>query len=448
MDRDAAVVTEDDARRIAARVLQHADAHTGVEVVLHSARHAVTRFANNAIHQNVEDIDHTVAVRVVADGRSASATTNAVDDAALDAVVGRARALARVLPHDPGTPPLSAPQAMRPLDGVAPATLQATPADRARCASRMIDRAIEADLTAAGTCVTDVTASVVANSRGLWRYHVDTSAGITLTAYGSDSSGWGEHQARDFEQLAADDLARRVVEKARRGRDPIDLPAGEYDVVLEPNAVAELVAFLGWLGFGAQSYDEGRSFMSGRIGETITGEAITIVDDVRDARAVGAPFDVEGVARERVTFIDRGRARGIVHDTRTATRAGCASTGHALPQPNPLGPIPLNLVVAEGTASLDALIASTRRGILVTRFWYNRVVDPLRTIITGMTRDGTFLIEDGVVTRGVKNMRYNESVLDVLSRAEEIGANAVLTSGVVAPAMRVRGFRFTGVTRF
>ena len=230
----------------------------------------------------------------------------------------------------------------------------------------------------------------------------------------------------------------------------VELPGGPHGVLWThaDRINAELVSFLPWLGMSALAYQEGRSFMNGRMGERITGEQITIADDAFDSRTLGTPFDMEGVPREHVTLIDHGVARGLVYDTHTAARDHVASTGHSLLQPNAYGPIATHLVVETGGATLDEMIAATERGILVTRFWYNRVVDPLQTIVTGMTRDGTFLIENGRVVSGVRNLRFNQSVLAMLAQADMIGKDAVLTSGVVAPPMRVRGFRFTGVTRF
>jgi predicted Zn-dependent protease len=259
---------------------------------------------------------------------------------------------------------------------------------------------------------------------------------------------------RDVRELDTAALGRKATEKAERSAHPVAVPAGKYTVVLEENAVAELVAFLGWVGFGAQSYQEGQSFLHGRLGQPVTGERITIVDDPFDPRTMGLPFDFEGVPKRRVPLIERGVAKGLVYDTLTARKDGVTSTGHALPPPNPEGPLPYDLVLATGEHTVDELVAATERGILVTRFWYNRVVDPRQTVITGMTRDGTFLIEKGRVTRGVRNLRYNESVIDVLARAERIGRTAQPTvfdytkNCVVAPALQVRDFSFTGVTEF
>jgi predicted Zn-dependent protease len=294
----------------------------------------------------------------------------------------------------------------------------------------------------------------VATSEGQFACHPDSYAEFTCTVRGEDSSGWVGQHRRDWRALDVEQLGRLAVDKAERSRDPGELPPGRYTVVLEPAAVAELVGFLAWLGLGAQSEQEGRSFLSGRMGEGITGAGVTLVDDAFDPRAFGCPFDHEGTPRRRVTLIERGIARAVVHDRRTAQTAGVASTGHACAPPAVQGPIPYNLVLAAGERTLDELVATTERGILVTRFWYNRVVDARRTLVTGMTRDGTFLIEGGRVTRGIRNLRFNESVLGVLERADGIGRDAEPTvfdyTGhcVVAPPLRVRDFQFTGVTRF
>ena len=309
-------------------------------------------------------------------------------------------------------------------------------------------------LNAAGALTTASTALAVADSHGLFAYHPATYANFTCTVRAPDSSGWVDRHRRDWRELDAAALGEVAIRKAELSRDPGEVAPGRYTVVLEPSAVAELVAFLAWLGLGAQSEQEGRSFLSGRMGQSITGAGVTLVDDAFDPRSFGRPFDHEGTPRRRVTLIENGTARAVVHDRRTALKAGVESTGHACPPPAVEGPIPYDLVLATGTHALEELIASTERGVLVTRFWYNRVVDARRTLITGMTRDGTFLIEEGRLTRGLRNLRFNESVLEVLARAEAFGRDAEPTqfdyvgNCVVAPALKVGEFQFTGVTRF
>ncbi len=438
----------DAAHALAAGIVDRAEPGEEIEVVLVGEDHALTRFANNEIHQNVSAADHSLAVRVVRDGRVGSATGNILDPGACAALLARAREAAAVMPANPTRAPMAAPATARELPALAAATLALGPVERAAHAAALIAPAARAGFTAAGTVSRVMQALAVANSRGGFAYHRGASGALSLTLTGPDSSGWGEQQVRNAAGLDPAGTGERVLRKALDSQDPREVPAGEYDVVLEPNAVAELVAFLPYLGFSAEAFAEGRSFLSGRMGEHIAGTRISLADDAFHPLSVGTPFDMEGVPRQRVALLERGIGCGVTHDTQTAAAAGVASTGHALLQPNVHGPMASDLVVATGDSTLEEMIAATARGILVTRFWYNRVVDPLRTIITGMTRDGTFWIEDGRVVGGVRNLRYNMSVLDTLARADLVGRDAVLTSGVVTPAMRVRGFRFTGVTRF
>lgn len=422
--------------------------------VLEARDESLTRFANNEIHQNVTSRQRTLTVQAVVGRRSGMATTNRLDSSALRQVADRALAIARLAPEDEGRPDLAPVAEPASLAGFETASAGCSPEDRAAAVGPVMQAADARGLNAAGALTTAASSLAVANTLGQFAYHPDTYAQFTCTVRSTDSSGWVDRHRRDWRALDAPGLGEAAIHKAELSRDPGEVPPGRYTVVLEPNAVAELVSFLAWLGLGAQSEQEGRSFLSGRMGERITGTGMTLVDDAFDPRSFGRPFDHEGTPRRRVTLIEDGIARAVVHDRRTARTAGVESTGHACPPPAVEGPIPYDLVLASGTASLDELIASTARGILVTRFWYNRVVDARRTIITGMTRDGTFLIEQGRVTRGLRNLRFNESVLDVLARAEAIGRDAQPTvfdyvgNCVVAPALKVRDFQFTGVTRF
>ena len=422
--------------------------------VLEARDESLTRFANNEIHQNVSSRLHTLTLQAIVGRRSGIATTDRLDSSALRQVADRALAMARMSPEDEALPEPAPPAEAPALAGFAAGTAACTPEARADEVGPVTKTAQGRGLNAAGALTTGSSAVAVANTRGLFAYHPDSYAQFTCTVRAPDASGWVDRHRRDWRALAISTLGATAIEKAERSRAPGEVPPGRYTVVLEPAAVAELVAFLGWLGLGAQSEQEGRSFLSGRMGERITGADITLVDDGADPRSFGRPFDYEGTPRQRVTLIEQGIARAVVHDRRTARTAGVESTGHACAPPAVEGPLPYDLVLATGDRSLEELIASTERGILVTRFWYNRVVDARRTLVTGMTRDGTFLIEGGRLTRGIRNLRFNESVLEVLERADGIGREAEPTvfdySGncVVAPALRVRDFRFTGVTRF
>ena len=422
--------------------------------VLEAQDESLTRFANNEIHQNVTARRHTLTVQAIVGRRSGIAATSRLDSSALRQVADRALAMARLSPEDESLPDPAPPAEPPALESFVPATASCTPEERASAVAPVMKAAAARDLNSAGALTTLATTLAVANTLGQFACHAGTYANFTCTVRSPDSSGWSDRHRRDWRDLDAEALGENAIRKAEISRNPGEIDPGRYTVVLEPNAVAELVSFLAWLGLGAQSEQEGRSFLSGRLGQGITGETVTLNDDACDARTFGRPFDYEGTPRRRVQLIEKGVARAVVHDRRTAGKAGVESTGHACPPPAVEGPIPYDLVLAGGTHTLDEMIASTERGILVTRFWYNRVVDARRTLITGMTRDGTFLIEGGRISRGLRNLRFNESVLDVLSRVEAFGRDAEPTlfdyvgNTVVAPALKVREFNFTGVTRF
>ena len=453
--------SRDEARGLLSEALA-ASAAERTLAILEGRDESLTRLANNEIHQNVTARRHTLTVQAMVGRRSGTASTDRLDAGALRQVAERALELARLSPEDDGLPsltPPSDPTAGSPAEarggtGFVPATAACTPEERAAAVGPLMAAAASRGLNAAGALTTGSSALAVANTLGLFAYHPDSYSRFTCTVRSVDSSGWVDRHRRDWRALEVGTLGEVALGKAERSRDPGEVPPGRYTVVLEPAAVADLVGFLAWLGLGAQSEQEGRSFLSGRMGERITGAGVTLIDDAFDPRSFGRPFDHEGTPRRRMTLIESGIARAVVHDLRTALAAGIESTGHASPPPAVEGPIPYDLVLAPGDRSLDELIASTERGILLTRLWYNRVVDAKRTLITGMTRDGTFLIEDGRITRGLKNLRFNESVLEVLERAEEIGRDAEPTvfdyvgTCVVAPALKVRDFHFTGVTRF
>jgi len=270
---------------------------------------------------------------------------------------------------------------------------------------------------------------------------------------GETGSGYAADASIDVRDLNPAEIGRIAVDKAIRSANPTDIEPGKYTVILEEEAVADMVFFLGWLGLGALSFQEDRSFMSGKLGERVTGEKITIWDDGLDLRGLPFPFDFEGVPKEKVLLINKGIAKSVVYDSLTAGREkGKMSTGHSLPAPNTSGPIPINLFMAPGAATKEEMLASTDRGIWVTRFHYTNPVHPVQTVLTGMTRDGTFLIENGTIVRPLKNLRFTQSILEAFANVEMLGADLKMiksdwnTIGTCAPAAKIRDFRFTGTT--
>jgi PmbA protein len=422
-----------------------------IEMIFAAEDQALTRFANNAIHQNVAERVTHLSVRPVIDGRTARASTNRLDDDSIRAVVDEAIAITRLCEPDPSLPALAEPAEYRDVKRRFEATARATPEERALAAAEAIRVVEDAGQTAAGIYSTGETAFALMNSRGVSVMHEESMARFSITAMGADSSGWAKASACYHGDLDPVQLAVTASRKATLSHAPRVVPAGRYTVVLEPAAVLDLAGQM-FGDFSATAIRDGRSFLNDRIGQRVFGDNITIYDDVWHRGQSGAPFDGEGVPRKRLTLVEHGVVREIAYSREAAATAGVQPTGHGFPVPNELGEAPTNIVIAGGASTVDEMVKSTPRGILVTRLWYIREVDPYEKIFTGMTRDGTFWIEDGRVVAGVRNFRFNESLIEMLSKVEMLSAPA-RTSGeetldMVVPAMKVADFNFTEVTRF
>jgi predicted Zn-dependent protease len=436
---------------LALRALSFAQAGEA-EVLVRDEDRALTRFTHNAIHQNVADTATTVRFRVVLEGRTGMATTNARGDEALRATAHRATELARLAPHDPAFPGL--PEARElpftPENAFVQRTADADPAIRTAIAAKIFAKAEEADLWSAGFVTTSRGGLTVANARGLLAGFDGTDCGVNVKQSGPDSSGFAEHFASDVATLDGGHLGSVAAQKAVRSRDPQAVEPGHWTVIFEPAAFGELLAYI-LDHFSARAFDEGSSFLSGGLGKRFAGENVTLVDDYANPRATGMPFDFEGSPKQRVALLENGVARNLVTDSYWAAKLGRENTGHAGPSLGLEGPQALNVALEPGEKSLEQLIAETKRGLLVSRLWYIRPVDHRKTIMTGMTRDGTFLIEDGRLTRGVRNLRFNQSILEMLRAAEFSSTPARTVSfnySIVTPAAKVAGFHFTSTTAF
>jgi PmbA protein len=422
------------------------------EIVLVAHESALTRFANSAIHQNVYESNAEVRVRAVVGRRTGVAVCNSLEPAALAGAAETATAIARLQPENPSFPGLPGPAPVEPVAGFHEVTATYTPEQRARGVKTICDLAVERGLVASGAFATAVREMAVANSLERFAYDAGTRAQLTTVVMSDDSSGYAERAAVDVSTLDVEAVAREAIDKAVRSRNPLATPPGEYRVVLEPYAVEEMLTYLGYIGLGALALQEGRSFLCGRLGQALAAPSVDLWDDGRDPRGLPLAFDYEGTPKQRVTFFERGVVRGVVYDRQTAARDGHESTGHALPAPNTAGPFPTNMVLGAGDASDDDLLRGVERGIWVTRFWYVNVVHPTQTMLTGMTRDGTFLIEHGELGRPVRNLRFTTSVLDALASVDAIGQTPRLLpswlGGSLVPALRVGRFTFTGATEF
>jgi PmbA protein len=430
-----------------------------IEVTAEGGDSELTRFANNGIHQNVAESSLVVSVRAQVGRRTARASTHRLDAAGVRAATARAIGLARAQAEDADLLPMAEAEPVTAVNRWDEATAAITPAMRAAAAGAMVEESKRAGLTAAGICATHRSAVAVANSRGLEAYYAATGAEYSVTALGDTSSGWAKASSPRWADLDAKAGAQIAVRKALASARPREITPGKYTVILEPAAVLDLIGFLVW-DFGGLPVMDQRSFLSDRVGKKIFGDNITIHDDVFHFLQTGMPFDGEGVPRRRLTLVERGWVKNLVYARQSAARwnrehpAGerATATGHGFALPNEYGEAPVNVVIAGGEMPVERQIAETERGILVTRLWYIREVDPYQKILTGMTRDGTFLIENGKLAGGVRNLRFNQSMVEMLNQVEALGP-AVRASGeesfdMVAPAMKVRGFNFTEVTRF
>ena len=420
------------------------------EVVIIGVDSALTRFANSGIHQNVAERNVQIRVRAIVGRRAGVATSNDLSESALARVLERAIEAAKRQPEDPDLPDLPGPLPATLVPSFSQATADCTPEQRARMVGPICALAVEHGLNASGACSVETVEIGIANSRGVRRHELRSSAGLLTVILDDEGSGYAQQTVRDVASIDAEALGREAVDKAVRSRGAERIEPGDYPVVLEDYAVGEMLVYLAYMGFGAQSLQESTSFLRGRIGQQIVDPRISIWDDALDPAGLLASFDYEGVPKQRVDLIANGKGAGVVYDTKTATRDGRPSTGHALPAPNTFGPFTSHLIVGAGDTPRAELAKGIERGLWVTRFNYVNVVKSDRAVLTGLTKDGTFLIEHGEVTRPVKNLRFTDGVLDAWSGLRALGSERRLMEGwggaVLAPAMRLDRFRFTGVS--
>ncbi len=395
------------------------------EAIVTAEELGLTRFTNNAIHQNIAERNASVRVRTIVDGKTGVAATNDHSDAGLRALVERARQLASVAPRDEAATLVQSRRPAVPAGAYDGPTARFTPQERALRASEIFALMEHSGLRAAGYVASQRHATTIANSLGTLASYDGTTVAANLKASGADSTGYAEFYGNAASGLDAERAAAIAAQKALLSAMPGTVEPGTWTVILEPAAFGELLAYLTG-HFSAQSYEEGSSLVTGVLGSSVAGD--------------------NGVA-----LVDRGIARSVVTDSRYAARLGCANSGHASPAPSAHGPQVRYAVVEPGEKSLDRLIAETERGLLVTRFWYIRPVDQRRTIVTGMTRDGTFLIEGGRITSGVRNLRFNQSIIDALAQCE-FSDRQERTGGYsydsVVPAVKIPAFHFTSGTDF
>lgn len=421
------------------------------EVHIDELAESLTRFANNAIHQNVAEHGLTISVRTVVDGRTARVTTNRTDEDSLRAALESSLSLAHSQPKIPGLLPMPGKQRYAMVNRFVPQTAKLSPEDRARAVKKACDLAIKKGQVAAGIFSSGQSQTAVGNSRGLFGSYRQTQAVFSITMQEGSAASWAKGNAASVSAIDTQALAERASVKAHLAVNPRELAPGRYTVVLEPAAVLDLVGFL-FYDFAATALEDKRSCLNDRMGTRLFGKNISITDDAYHPLQLGAPFDGEGVPRQKVLLVDRGVPKNLVYSRASARRARKQPTGHGFALPNEYGEAPMNLVFSGGDSSVESMIASAGRGLLVTRLWYIREVDPYEKVLTGMTRDGLFLLENGKVTASVKNFRFNQSILEMLRSVQQMSPSVRATGEeafeMVVPAMQISNFHFSEPTKF
>ena len=453
MVKDLALLGQDRALDLVDRAIK-ASPGDQTEVLLSNSDSYLTRFANNYIHQNVAERNATLTVRVVFGKKIGVVSTNDLDEESVRHAIEQAAMIARLQKENPEFVSLPGPQPVPAVEAWVEETAAFGPEDRARAVGTLIGLARQHGLEAAGAFSTGASEMAVGNSLGVRAYQRSTVAALNTVVMGENGSGYAQARARDARAVDAAALGQRAVDKALASRGAVSVDAGEYEVVLEPEAVADMLGFFVRSSFSAMTYQEGRSFLQDKLGQKLFPESISIWDDGLDPAGMPQAFDFEGVPKRKIVLVDRGVPVNLIYDSYTAGREpGKTSTGHAAPAMfGGFGPMAGNLFMAAGDATIDDMIRSTKKGILVTRFHYTNPVSPVRTLLTGMTRDGTFLIENGRITTPVRNFRFTQRIADALAAVEMVGRERRLVGGwmggSLVPALKIGRFTFTGVTEF
>lgn len=434
-----------------------ADGADEAEVIVNSKRLGATRFANNAISQNQDEDTTGLRLRVIRDGRQGVASGNSFAPEALQRIAEKALVAASKGEPDATLLPMIAEQPeYQSVHAYVEDAALATPKDRAERIGAQVAKAKAAGYESAGLLKTGATACAYINSNDVAAFYQHSIAGFNMSAFadGGATEAMQDASSLSLAELDCERVGSDVVERCGRARGAKEIPTGAYDVVLEEAALSDLMLFLGWLGFNSLAHAEGRSGLAGKIGEQVFSDKLTIRADPFDPRQAGCPFDMEGFPTQALELINAGTVTALPHDRRTAAKMGRANTGHGNSQPDGNGPTPSCLVVSSGDSSLAEMIANTERGLLITSFHYTNAVDPMALSITGMTRGGTWLIENGKVAHAVENMRFTQSLIsafqnvDAVSRQASFRSGGLFGGGMVLPAMKIKGFAFSSESGF
>ncbi len=424
------------------------------EAIIFAKNLSLTRFANSTIHQNVDETDMSIFLRVAVGKKLGVARSNRSEVESLRQTARKAVEIARCQPDNPHFEGFAKSPRAKSIDVYCEETANCSPLRRAENVRAVIRESDRLGFLAAGSHYTSATAIAYANTLGTKQFHRFTSAYMNTVIMSPTSSGYADFSSISIEDFDAARIGAKATKICADSQNPRDFDEGKYEVLISSDAMSDLMFWLTYIGFTPENFQDGRSFMSNRIGEKIMGDNITIWDDGLDPRGLPLPFDFEGVPRKPVDLIKNGVAMGVVHSLITANRGNTESTGHALPPGEEICAAPINVFFASGDKSLDEMVRSIKRGLVVTRFHYiNGLLDTRRALFTGMTRDGTFYVEEGKVKYPIKNLRFTQNMLEAFSKVEMISKETKLfisegLGAYVLPALKVSEFNFSGKTEF
>lgn len=437
-------------KAFAETVFKNSDADQ-TEVLFNFTKRNLTRYSKNEIHQNMDYEQLSASVRVIYGKKIGVAHSNIADEKDLLKTLDTAKKIAGFQKEDKDFISLPNSKEIQKIEAVHIKTKDIGPEEKANVVAKVAEVAEKEGMETFGAFETVYGEQVVANSLGVWAYHPYTEAQLSVLMQAEDSSGFVTGMDKNVENIDAEKIAKEAAEKAKMSKNPVDLEPGKYDVILEPAAVSDMLGYMAYQAFGAKAYHEGRSFLSEKMDKKILGENVNIKDNSFHKYTIPMPFDFEGVPREELELISEGILKNIVYDTREAGKQGKKSTGHALQAPSQLGAIPLHLELLPGEYSVEDMVKSIKKGVYVTRFHYVNAHHHKLLNITGMTRDGTLLIENGKITKGIKNMRFTQSIPEAFNNIEMIGKDQKLVENIgyiVTPAIKVKNFHFTSKTEF
>lgn len=443
-----AILSKEEAKKILEKVLSFSKAD-GCEVNLNGSDGGNIRYARNSVSTSGEDSNISLAVQSYFGKKAGSATINEFDDASLEKVVRRAEELARLAPENPEFMEPLGPQSYGPSKTWSEATAKITPDYRAQAAANSIGPASAKDITAAGFLEDNRGFTAMMNTKGLFAYNQATSVDFTVTMRTNDGtgSGWVTRNFNDVSKLDTAEASKIAIDKALMSRNAKAIEPGKYTVILEPAAAGDLIGLM-LFGMNARQADEGRSYLSKKGGgtklnEKIVDERVNIYTDPQHDEVPASPWMPNGLARKKMDLIRGGVVKNLIYDRYWASQKNVEPV-----------PLPGNRIMEGGSASLEDMIKDTKKGILVTRFWYIRAVDPQTLLYTGLTRDGTFYIENGVIKHPIKNFRFNESPVIMLNNLETLGKQVRVGGGggpggggsALIPYMKIRDFTFTSLS--